>query len=179
MIMWMCREVDTFPRAQCKAAVATMRRALHGRHTQRGPCTRRRSGSRAHTARTGPGQPELPWTRQETTEQVGQMNRTLCGWAYYFQVGTVSRAYRARDLVRLTWLGHDVSWVKARSLVREPDAGNLHVRFPPATAPHPDSTDSVNLQTAAGGAFRLSEVKHQSMRPFASEHRLGDRYAGC
>jgi hypothetical protein len=32
-------------------------------------------------------------------------------------------------LVRLSRLGHDVSWVKAWSLVREPDAGDLHVRF--------------------------------------------------
>jgi RNA-directed DNA polymerase len=37
------------------------------------------------------------WTWQETTELVGKLNHTIRGWANYFEVGAVSKAYRVID----------------------------------------------------------------------------------
>ena len=66
---------------------------------------------------------ERRWTFLEESEMVGRLNRKLVGWANYFQLGPVSKAYRAVDR-------HVTSRLRQWLCVKHKQQGRGTTRFP-------------------------------------------------
>jgi len=91
---------------------------------------------------------ERRWASRQVEFQVAEINRKLKGWANYFRLGTVQKAYRLVDNHERYRLRR---WLKAKYKVHGPGKTRFWFRVMRAIGEDPAEAESVAIEVLCCG----------------------------